>query len=469
MAAGKENTGLQVALIIFVILTIVLSVTTFMFYKNTEEALVAKAASEDKVKVKNSELVKVQKNVNTLKHLVGKLADPADPVEGIMKEFENDQILFAATYPGGAQEEPAANTYPYIMRYQSDANKKLQEIIAQRDTQIVDLEASHATEIARLKADNEKTQVAFKGQDEEIRAQSVEFAKGRAGFEGQLSKFNNQVGDARRAVLAADAAAKKDKDELTQQLQAKSEQLDLTKDELEGSRVVDLEAPDGEVVWINQANGTVYLNLGYSDGLRRQTTFSVFDRDVTNALNATKKGAIEVVRVDKANLSVARITSDDPKNPIVKGDKVVSGAFHPGRPERFAFAGKIDIDGDDRGDLELMKSLVTRNGAIVDAYVDDEGNRNGTMSPATKYLIMGDTPTEKSDPKVLSSYRRMLDEATKYGVKTMSVADFLDYMGYQGRERSVGLGRRANPDDFVPGAKKGGTSPFRRRSASGAY
>jgi hypothetical protein len=274
---------------------------------------------------------------------------------------------------------------------------------------------------------------------------------------------------ARGDILRERGVAKKEQSELTRQLQDKSDQLDLTKNELRGSREVSLEAPDGEVVWINQANGTVYLNLGYSDGLRRQTTFSVYENDVTNALNATPKGAIEVIRVDKPNLAVARITSDDAKNPIVKGDKIVSGAFHPGKPEKFAFAGKLDIDGDDRSDLEMLKSLVTRNGALVDAFVDDEGNRTGTMSPSTKYLIMGERPTEKSDPKVLNSYRRMLDEATKYGVETMSVSNFLDYMGFQGRERSVGLGRRADPDDFAPGAKKSGSTPFRRRSNTGAY
>jgi hypothetical protein len=239
-------------------------------------------------------------------------------------------------------------------------------------------------------------------------------------------------------------------------------QLDVTKDELVASREVNLEAPDGEVVWVNQANGTVYINLGYGDGLRRQTTFSVYEDNVTNALNAEPKGTIEVVRVDKKHMAVAKVTSDEFINPIIKGDRVISTVFHRGRPERFAIAGFVDIDGDGDSDLELLVSLIKRNGGVIDALIDDEGNRDGTLSPRTKFLILGERPTDKDDAKILREYDRIITSAEKNGVKKMALKDLLDHMGYRGRERSVGLGRHANPDDFVPAGNQG-SSPFRRR------
>jgi hypothetical protein len=44
----------------------------------------------------------------------------------------------------------------------------------------------------------------------------------------------------------------------------------------------------------------------------------------------------------------------------------------------------------------------------------------------------------------------MITEAQKLGVKTMLVAEFLDYTGYKGGDRTVNLGRFANPSDFKP-------------------
>ena len=39
------------------------------------------------------------------------------------------------------------------------------------------------------------------------------------------------------------------------------------------------EVADGKVTWVNQRSRTVWINLGSDDGLRRQTSFSVFSSD----------------------------------------------------------------------------------------------------------------------------------------------------------------------------------------------
>ena len=45
--AARENQGLQIALIIFVMLTIILSVTTFLFYRNFKGAQLEAASAKD--------------------------------------------------------------------------------------------------------------------------------------------------------------------------------------------------------------------------------------------------------------------------------------------------------------------------------------------------------------------------------------------------------------------------------------
>ena len=317
-------------------------------------------------------------------------------------------------------------------------------------------------EVDRLKADHTKTQQTLDAQASEIRDLRDGFANDRKEFESQRTGANDQIRERQNEILSIRDDAKKEATTLRGRLGVVTNQLDVTKGELVASREVNLEAPDGEVVWVNQATGTVYINLGYGDGLRRQTTFSVYEDNVTNALNAEPKGAIEVVRVDKEHMAMAKVISDESTNPIIKGDRVISTVFHRGRPERFAIAGLVDVDGDGKSDLELLVSLIKRNGGVIDAFIDDKGNRDGTLSPRTKFLVLGEKPTDRSDAKVLKEYDRIITSAEKNGVKKMALKDLLDHMGYRGRERSVGLGRHSDPDDFVP-PKNQGSSPFRRR------
>ena len=89
--------------------------------------------------------------------------------------------------------------------------------------------------------------------------------------------------------------------------------------------------------------------------------------------------------------------------------------------------------------------------------------------------MLGKQPDEKSDEKILQEYRKILDEAEANGIRTISLSDFLDYMGYEGRERSIGLGAGANPDQFkaqpTRGVQDTTASPFQRRKpiAGSAY
>jgi hypothetical protein len=250
---------------------------------------------------------------------------------------------------------------------------------------------------------------------------------------------------------------------LREQIKDRSKQIDKLKNEVKPYRKWESEPPDGRGVSINQAAGTVYVDLGSKDGLRRQTTFSVVPHDVKNALNMEPKGALEVIRIIGPHLAEARITEDTLSNPIVRGDQVVSPVFRAGRPERFAAAGTVDFNGDGRSDLPQLIALIKRNGGIVDSYVDDDGQQTGTITSATKFLIMGERPDDKSDQDVLDAYRKMLEDAQEFAVGQMPLADFLEYIGYQAR---TGSAQRST----VSSKTRGESSPFRRRrpTAKGA-
>ena len=205
------------------------------------------------------------------------------------------------------------------------------------------------------------------------------------------------------------------------------------------------EVPDGKITRVNQVTRTVWINLGSEDNLRRQTSFSVYGADDSNPVDAERKGKIEVVRVMQSHIAEARIVEDDLSNPIMIGDPVYSPAWEPGRVEHFALAGKMDIDKDGADDRQRVRDLIALNGGAIDAEVGTDNKRSGKMSINTKFLVLGDEPSPEGKT---NTYGEIRTEAQTLGVRIVSVNEFLNYMGYKSEERTVRLGKEANPADF---------------------
>ena len=71
------------------------------------------------------------------------------------------------------------------------------------------------------------------------------------------------------------------------------------------------------------------------------------------------------------------------------------------------------------------------------------------MSIKTKYLVRGEEPNEK-DTAAIEGFTKISEEAQTLGIRTISLHDFLDYLGYKVEDRTVRLGPNANPKDFKP-------------------
>jgi hypothetical protein len=207
------------------------------------------------------------------------------------------------------------------------------------------------------------------------------------------------------------------------------------------------EVADGRVSWVNQ-NGTVWINLGSADHLRRQVTFSVYDADQHDAAKATKKGSIEVTRIMSEHMAEARITDDDPRNPILTGDQIYSQVWHRGKQLHFALTGIVDIDGNGRSDMQLARQLIEMNGGVVDAYMNDEGVMEGKITANTRYLVLGEVPELATQVAHQKTFNDMSLEASSLGVERIDVVQFLSQMGYKPQERTVPLGSAATARDF---------------------
>ena len=147
-------------------------------------------------------------------------------------------------------------------------------------------------------------------------------------------------------------------------------------------------------------------------------------------------------------MAEARITSDDPTNPILTGDNIYSQIWHRGKKLHFALTGVIDIDGDGKSDLQLARDLIELNGGIVDAYLDEDGKVQGEITANTRYLVSGDAPEKTWKVALQKGVQEMYKTASSLGVETITIAEFLSQMGYKPQDRMVQLGPGAKARDF---------------------
>ena len=204
-----------------------------------------------------------------------------------------------------------------------DSNNRLSAVqkprrinqINQFDKQRKNAEADLANERNTFKEDRAKLEAVQKELMATVEKQSTEFEAKLAQNAAEKAELEKKIAELERSVTLF---AEQRKDE-------------------PGS----FEVADGRISWVNQ-NGTVWINLGSLDSLRRQVTFSVYDADQHDAEKATKKGSIEVTRILGEHMAEARITEDDPTNPILTGDQIYSQVWHRGKKLHFALTGLID-------------------------------------------------------------------------------------------------------------------------------
>jgi len=146
-------------------------------------------------------------------------------------------------------------------------------------------------------------------------------------------------------------------------------------------------------------------------------------------------------------------------------DKIYSPVWSRGAKKHFALAGFMDIDGDGRSDLQIVRNLVTMNGGVVDLQLDDKGEQQGAISSETNYLVLGTPPDGRTAPKeAVDSFSRAVGAAKSNSVKTIKLDEFLQLMGWKQPATVRRFGAGARPGDT---AIKPSDNPARAPAAGG--
>ncbi len=450
--ASRESQGLQIALILFVLMTIALSVTTFLYYRKSEEKIREAAAAREAQSRDQRAAEQALFQVQALKSMIGwgdTGTDGLDDMPGmdenmqeIIKAFREDM----AAYGEGLPEED--RNYRNLPRNMETAirerNANLVEANTREQTLVTEKQNIEQREIKRA----DLAEAAQKKEADEYAKERAEFVNYKtsikADFDSMLAENEQKID----RYKVEQTKLNSEKAQLATEVNNLTNLLAGARERLERLRETNFETPDGRITNINQRSRTVWINLGLADGLRRQTTFAVYDRDDAGVMKPERKGAVEVTRVIDQHLAEARILEDDLNDPILPGDLIHSPAWRPGKVH-FALAGFMDINGDGESDRELVRSLITMSGGVIDAEVHEDGSRTGALTNNTRYLIRGDRPSEKSGPAAIQGYSEMDRDAKNLSIETIILDEFLTYIGWKDEVRTVQLGRGARSEDFT--------------------
>jgi hypothetical protein len=460
--AARENQGLQIALIIFVMLTILLGVSTYMLYSRYDETQVKLKAAVAASNEANDLASKEKASREAMQAIMGAApTDSADAVIGEAKAVISQYVaMFNLSLPDPERTEKkviagladtlrTANNN--IARRDLDINQLKEQVLTdakKADGKQKELEEALAKNVAELEAERTKYNDALVALKNSETGMTGDLKKSNTDKDKLKAEFDRKITE-REAVIAR---LQKENAELKQELSAYVS--------LQGGT-----ASAGKILWVNLRDNTVYLNLGEADNLRRGITFSVYPPGTTEVAKAISKGKIEVTRVTGPHSAEARIDENPLGDPLLPGDLVHTVGWLPGQQQHFAVAAYIDMDGTHGpSQWSRLHDLIVANGGIIDAeQVETTDPKNGQVSIRvkgritvdTRYLIQGDLEPDKPNWKERSpGTKELQNEATPKNVETIGLKKFLDMMGYV-PPASVKPGTTAeeaakNPDGFKP-------------------
>ena len=442
---ARENQGLQIALIVFVMFTIILGVTTFMFSKEYGKAKAISADAEKKASEANTALSQAEAENMRLKVVVGH-AETAT-LQSVDEQFNTDMATYAKNLNN------ADPNYRLVCQWLFDEVQRKNQALSAEKLRVQQVKDQNASLESAKEQQIQQLLGRAKKAEDDLAAEQAKFKQQQVTLETlntQLQQANATKEKEKQTVETQAAVARADFEKEIKNLKTVIGKLYEKIDEMDP---IVVDHPDGLVTYAGRGN-TVSINLGRADGLRRLTNFAVFAKDMTDVTTAGRKGAIEVIDVADHS-AVAQIVEEDVSNPILAGDKIFTPLWSPGEQQHFALTCGMDLDADGRSDIDELRNLITSNGGIVDFWLDDEGNKYGEITMNTGFLVEGAAPDEGSSSERLNARKWILDEARSFNLRKLSLEEMLNRMGYKRKVHVVRYDSKANPNDFRPKPPEG--------------
>ncbi len=455
--ASKQNQGVLVSLIVFIVLTLAFGVATYFGAKGYQEqkAALATARSERTSAIQERDSLKA--DLDAFKTKLGYGSAAADVIvngkdgKENVTVIENGAEVEKPVHYNGMQDDlvaalgsAATETLTFkdgvakLTAQIAAVNKQIADCAAERDANIKDAQASIASS-AKEKTRFE-TSVAKKTADSvaglaDVRSQYADLTKQ---FDEQTKEFDTQKRNAKEAIDIAQAETEKERaaaDNFAEINLELARRIDLLTNN-------DFETADANVISTDQVGKFVRLSVGSADGIRPLTKFNVFPKEALVKGGVKAKASVQVTHSLEEHVCEAKIIEDDQNNPIEPGDIVFTPLWRPGDVNKYALDYRLDINEDGVSDLGELCNMIAISGGEVVAYIDDNGEVHGKISPDTFRLVVSDETivdriakagdlSEAAKAQIEQDEVDFVASASENGVRTIRLADLLVQIGYK--------------------------------------
>lgn len=465
--AARENQGYLIAVIVLVLLSLVLALLSFLGLSKASENAEAKKALESKVayledlndaNAAKGEILKavigdfgpstaeIQTQIDAITRMSTKSSLEAAQktsigavlidAQGIKEKYDEDML--GSTSDGGAlptYREKLRNLTQIVAKKNDEYNIQI------NTTRQAEQDAK--TKIAAMEkevAENQKSKDAALEELASVKKLSLEK---EATLQGEVDKLSKNLRTEKTSFTEFQSKKNAEVRSAMDKIAAISKQNESLKTRINRYEREVFDRPDGNIVKVASRLQSVFIDLGSADGLMNNMTFAVYDRSVTNFEEGNHKAMVEVTRVDRYRAE-ARITMENPTNPILAGDYILTATWDPGFAVPIAVAGSFDLDGDTYDDLEKLVRMIERNGGTVVAKHDSEGNIEGKIDANVRYLVLGKSPQLgiNANPAVVDAMRSMEAQAEQNTVQVIGLQKLMNRMGVRAKPKTVQLDER---------------------------
>lgn len=495
MATRRTVATLMIALSIFVMLTLVLAVTTYIYLQQAVDKAALATQLQSALESKDRDLAAERQVKERLRDIIGTSKDTADTIEAEFKDllqtrfaaFQGDPVSFQnlVDWLDEAMKAKDRRVSEFSGQAQTEASEKAQALAdAQKAREDAEKAAKDAAgSLAQAQASFEKSLAANVAQmNAAITAQKEALAKAERleAITTELEKLGPALSpDLRRRFTAPAPEGQPtpwpervrfvyrdllDRQKAIQQLNTMLARLGAADPETQ-RLVLDaqpyderIDGFDGRIAAVNSVDKTVIITTASTAGLRPGLVFYAYDPDDPRPEFGNRKGAVEVIALESGTRARGRITSDTVTNPILAGDGVASTLWSPGQSLEIAIVGYVSFPGDGGKATDVLRSVVGRAGGTI---VDQ-------ASPQTSLIVDGGVPPKSVletappgtwRPADEARRKQALEQARDYGIRVVGIDTLLEVLGL---DRSVLSAAEISGPEAAP-------TPARPREAAVAY
>jgi len=477
MAANRTLTTLSIALIVFVMLTFMLAVTTYLFFKQKLDAESLAEANAKESQRLQGELNELTKSFNRVRDILGTEKDSADTIEAEQNEWLTKRF---------SEFQDENRSYralvDWLEKKRADANVETTNLVARNEKLSADTERAvkqAADEKAAAEQARDAAQAVQKKQADDFASRRGEHEKNLEEVVAEQKKALAQseqtqaiieelrkLGpllspDARRRYETAPADTTQpepwpervrvvlkeltDRERSIRDLNTKLSNLRIADgmvvspnvrpgDPLQRAVATSLplderiEGFDGRIVDVDERDRTVLISLPTTAGLRPGLLLTVYGGDDPRPQAGDRKAMVQVTAVENATLVRAAIREDDPDRMILPGDGVATTLWRPGESPEIVIVGFIDLGTGLKRSTAAVKTLVERAGATP----------SDMLTPRTAVVVdagppqAADAASGRTAAWTKDDQRRRdltLAQAKASGVKVIGIDALYDLLG----------------------------------------